>query len=112
MTSLRVAKRLTGRGGLDTWSTITKIYAPRAPISSKSRFEWYDILSALELKFKGIIEMPDILSPPQVQPPIPHQNPYETIDSMPPDAPVEPEREPEPPTVVEPLAKRRKMPCV
>jgi len=111
MTSLRVAKRFTGRGDLKTWSTIAKIYAPRAPISSNNRFEWYDILSALELKFKGIIAMPEILSPPQVQPPIPHQDPYEIFDSMPSDAPTELEPEYEP-TVAEPPGKRRKMPRV
>jgi len=91
MTSLRVAKRLTGRGDLETWSTVAKIYAPRAPISSNNHFEWYDILSALELKFKDIIAMPEILSPAQMQPPIPHQNFYETFDSIPSDAPAEPE---------------------
>ena len=107
MTSLAVANLLTGRGDLETWHTITRMHAFRAPSPSNNRFEWYHILSALELKFKGIIAMPEMLSPPQAQPTIPHQNKYETLDSMPSDAPAEPE-----PTVVETPTKGPKMPCV
>lgn len=109
MTSLRVAQHLTDRGDLETWSTITRTYAPRAPISSNNRLEWYDVLMSMELKFENIIEMPLVLSPPQMQPPIPHRNCDKTSDSIPSDAEPEPESQP---TVAEPPAKRRKAPRV
>ena len=85
LTSLRAAKRLTDRGDLETWSTIIKTHALNAPITSNNRFEWYDVLMAIELKFEDIIAMPSILSPPQIQPPTPHRN------SIPSDAEPEPE---------------------
>ena len=66
VTSLNAAKRAAGREtDAETWNSVINTYAPNKPYRP---FIWPDILSAEELKFIQVMEMPSDYSPARNHP--------------------------------------------
>jgi hypothetical protein len=53
ITSLKAALRAANPDEQNsTWLKVTQLYCPKRPLAS---FEWFDVLSSLELKFEELV---------------------------------------------------------